>query len=154
MPNQTVKRENSLDSMRNEELFNAVIAGDVPGVHAALQNGADVNWKSNDDISGVTPLYMACHWGHSTIVEMLVNANADVNMANDYGETPLSVASSIGDSTIVEMLLNANADVNIAQDDGFTPLQTACSFGHSTIVEMLVKSNADVNIANCDGSTP
>ena len=33
-----------------------------------------------------TPLYIACRWGQFPIVEMLVNANADVNIANNQGE--------------------------------------------------------------------
>ena len=33
-----------------------------------------------------TPLYIACRWGQFPIVEMLVNANADVNIANNKGE--------------------------------------------------------------------
>ena len=38
--------------------------------------------------TGQTPLYAACNsrQGRFTIVEMLLNANADVNVAQKYGE--------------------------------------------------------------------
>ncbi|CAL4142703.1 unnamed protein product, partial [Meganyctiphanes norvegica] len=82
---------------------------------------------------------------------MLLNANADVNIADANGKTPLYIASKEGHSTIVEMLLNANADVNTVTDVDFgigyskTPLYIASKGGHSTIVEMLLNANADVN---------
>ncbi|CAL4190584.1 unnamed protein product, partial [Meganyctiphanes norvegica] len=66
-------------SWNSQELFAAAKAGDVPVVQEALKLGADINWQNPD---GYTPLHVASSKGHSTIVKLLLNANADVNIAS------------------------------------------------------------------------
>ncbi|CAL4166932.1 unnamed protein product, partial [Meganyctiphanes norvegica] len=89
------------------KLFDAAKVGDGPGVQAAIQNQADINWKNPD---GVTPLLIASLMGHSTIVEMLLNANVDVNMKANDGRTPLWAATIMGRSAVVKMLLKEGAE--------------------------------------------
>jgi MYND finger/Ankyrin repeats (many copies) len=56
--------------------------------------GADVNVRTtinrlNGKSATSTPLHLACQFGKSYDVEMLINAGADVNARNRYGRTPL-----------------------------------------------------------------
>ena len=94
---------------------------------------------------------MASQNGHSRIVSVLLNDNADPNLSRDDGTAPL-----IGNSRIVSVLLNANADPNLCRDDGTTPLIIASRKGHSEIVCLLLKANADPNLGlhTEDGVTP
>ena len=40
-----------------------------------------------------TPLYLAVQYGHLSVVEYLVNHNADINIVNSRNQTPLYYAS-------------------------------------------------------------
>ena len=107
--------------------------------------------------NGTTPLYTACYYGHTSIVEALLGRGADVNKAmTSDGATPVFIACQKGHTSIVEALLGRDADVNKATtDDGATPLYIACQKGHTSIVEALLGRDADVNTARTDdGTTP
>ena len=54
-------------------------------------DGVDVN-KAKED--GITPLYVAAHKGHTSVVELLLKADGvDVNKGIEDGTTPLFIAS-------------------------------------------------------------
>ena len=44
---------------------------------------------------------------------MLINANANVNIQDDFGKSPLSTAIISGDKDIFLILLNSGVNVNI-----------------------------------------
>ncbi len=76
-------------------------------VRALMVAGADLN-KTKDD--GVTPLILAAHQGHETVVRVLIELGADVNKATDNGWTPLSIVSAhYGKAAIVQILKAAGA---------------------------------------------
>ncbi|KAG9852947.1 purine and uridine phosphorylase, partial [Aureobasidium melanogenum] len=95
------------------------------------------------DSNGRTALYWASEEGHSNIVQILLDAGADLDAQSDYG-TPLHAASEMGHDKIVQMLLDAGADLD-AQSDYGTPLRAASFSGHDKIVQMLLSKGADVN---------
>ena len=51
--------------------------------------GANVSIRNKGDL---TPLMLACKFGFSNLVDILINHGADVNEKNILGETPLSIA--------------------------------------------------------------
>ncbi len=61
-------------------------------------------------------LLLAAEEGHLKVVERLLAANADVNVAaiNHYGRTTLQAIVEEGHLKIVERLLATNVDVNVA----------------------------------------
>ena len=58
--------------------------GDLAGVQALLDIGADVNAK---DVEGWTPLHYSARNGHEEIVELLISGGADVNVKDESEET-------------------------------------------------------------------
>src|SRR5438552_2661293 len=62
--------------------------------------------------------------GHIEVVKFLLNANADIEAADDnYRRTPLGWAAGNGHVDVVKLLLNANADIEAADEiNGRTPL--------------------------------
>ena len=83
-----------------------------------------------------TPLYAAAFCGKTQIVQMLLEAGADVHAATNKGQTPLFAAAQKGHAEIVKSLLQAGADVHRATDDGRTPLSVATE-RHAKICQML-----------------
>ncbi len=59
--------------------------------------------------TGATPLWIAAHNGHETVVRALIELGADVNKAMDDGWTPLYIADREGHETIVQILTEAGA---------------------------------------------
>eukprot|EP01038_Epipyxis_sp_PR26KG_P013339 gene13339-17891_t len=71
-------------------------------------------------------LHMACRRSTFTIVEFLINNNADINVVDDCGKTPLHDACWRADPQfdITTLLLDTNPSLILLKDiRGFTPLQ-------------------------------
>ncbi|KAI3573042.1 ankyrin repeat protein [Fusarium oxysporum f. sp. albedinis] len=100
---------------------------------------------------GRTALQAASAGSHIQIVERLLVAGADVNVAAaaEEGRTALQAASAGGHIQVVERLLEAGANVNAAAAAryGRTALQAASAGGHIQVVERLLEAGADVNVA-------
>jgi len=73
-------------------IHDVVIFGDLAGVQAELDKGADVNAKGN---RGDTPLHEASDHGKTEIIELLIAKGADVNAiivsGRNQGKTPLDL---------------------------------------------------------------
>jgi len=135
-----------------DPIHDAARNGDLAGVQAELDNGADVNVKNKH---GMTPLHDAAAEGRKEIAELLIAKGADVNANDRWGMTPLHLAAYYGHKEIVELLIAKGADVN-AKDDMFgrTLLHDAALGGHKEIVELLITAGADVNAKDEGGGTP
>lgn len=111
---------------------------------------------------GDTPLHWPAHNGNVEIVELLLDAGADIEAdeINCYGGKPLHWASEHAPKT-VELLLKRSADVNArnvkADSDfhGFTPLIMNASQRDdcAEVTELLIKAGADINAADARGKT-
>ena len=87
-------------------------------------------------------MIIAAQHGHEAVVQVLIEAGANVIKALDYGATTLYAAAGNGHETVVRALIELGADVNKAMDDGWTPLYIADREGHETIVQILKDAGA------------
>ncbi len=77
---------------------------------------------------------MAVSNGHKTIVELLLDRDADFDIeSGDLGEI-LVKASIVGDETVVEMLLNRGAEIDWDGGRDGTSLLLASLRGHQAVV--------------------
>jgi ankyrin repeat protein len=119
------------------------------------KQGADVNVKIVGSFwAGNTPLHLAAWKGYTAVVELLINAGAQVNERNNYRVTPLHKAADDGHIDVAELLINAGAEVNAQDKDGMNPLHWAADRGRIAVVELLIKSNAELNVQDKYGNTP
>ena len=140
-----------------DPIHDAAESGDLAGVQAELDKGANVNAKNQN---GATPLHRAAWFGHKEIVELLIAKGADVNAKDDsqsshYVGTPLNCAAWEGHKEIAELLIDNGADVN-AKSDWFerTPLHDAIWEVHKEVIELLIAKGADVNAKDHRARTP
>ena len=126
------------------DLYLACLSGDLPSVHWAVLQGADV---SRVDRMGFRPLHLAASAGHSAVLDVLLARGARVNAlsqrAGAYGGcTALHVAVAAGHEGAVQTLIDAGASLDRRDDAGFTALHTAALTGSRTMVKRLVAAGA------------
>ena len=103
---------------------------------------------------GETALVQAAVNGNNDIVELLIEAGADVNVTRSDGDTALSGAVAIGDEQCVNLLIKAGADVNAGFSGGDSPLYMAVRSYNATCAQILLNAGATVNMKRDeDGST-
>jgi len=112
-----------------------------------------------------TPLNIAAMFNNIDIVKLLVEAGADLDIANDDNETPLQTAVHLGNIKIVEILIDKGADIN-TQDtiNKYTPLHLAVScpgeiddksyMRYFNIAELLIRSGANLETTDGQKKTP
>ena len=74
---------------------------------------------------------MAAIKGKDAVATQLLQANANVNAANNFGSTPLHTVANNGHGVVVDVLLQANADPAAVNQYGVTPAQDAERGGHT-----------------------
>lgn len=127
---------------------------DVESVRALLAEGGDVDASLGD---GMTALHWASLNGNREIVELLLEAGADVSVTTRLGSyTPLHLASEAGQSAVVPLLLEAGSDVRAVTSTGdVTPLHFAASAGDAGVIRLLVGAGAEVDARESNwGQTP
>ena len=83
-----------------DPIHDAAKSGDLAGVQAELDKGANVNAK---DKNGLTPLHEAAFYGQNEIAELLIAKGADVNAKDVYGATPLDWAEEVNEADSSEL---------------------------------------------------
>src|SRR5215216_6570478 len=92
----------------NDQLYEAVRKGDVAGVTAALDRGADVNAKFR---YGTTALFKAAERGNAEIAKILLDRGADVKVKDTfYQATAMTWALNGRHVQIVRLLLEKSTD--------------------------------------------
>jgi ankyrin repeat protein len=114
-----------------------------------IESGADLATK--DEI-GNTVLHVACFQGAVDVVQLLIDAKADVNAQNHNGKTPLM--NSVKNIEVAKLLIENGADLANKDNDGNTALYLACYESAVDVVKLLIDAKADVNAQNNDGMTP
>lgn len=103
-----------------------------------IRNGADLNVIGRSQFAKNSPLGAAAFGGDAVIVEILLGAGADPNIADAEGFTPLHVAADSGNSAVAEALLKFGANRE-AKANGLTPAEIAEKKGFHDLAAKLRK---------------
>ena len=106
------------------------------------------------DSTGCSALRHAVVRNHPDVVEVLVDAGADIETRGSYGRSPLLAASQCGNLRVVKVLVKAGVDVCVTDNEGNTCLTLAAASGHTeTVRALLCMPEVDVNHSNNRGNT-
>jgi ankyrin repeat protein len=129
-------------------LQGAVRRGDAIAVRAALVAGVESNGNTS-----VPLLHLAARRGHAEVLQLLIEAGADVERESRDGWTALTRADAEGQAECVEILLRAGADPTTRTRHGFARLHRAARLGRAADCECFLADGDDVNARAADGST-
>ena len=122
-------------SKDNKCLHEAAKKGKILLLEVALNKDARTSF---DNWGIMTPLSVACRYGHKTIVEYLLDNGCEINFRNEDKWTPLHRACILGGHRdIVQLLLSRGADYNAKDFNGQTPLEKAKIYNHNEIVTLI-----------------
>lgn len=126
----------------DDELNNAIVAGDLDRVRYLVGHGAHIDAIDGE---GYPALINACRYGFKSVASYLVEHGASPNITDRTGWTPLMYAAWSDDAELADMLLAHGAKLDAADHDGLTPLAIAAQNGKVKAAQALVAAGADVN---------
>ena len=160
-----------------ERLIELVKAGELGRVRALV--GGNFLLASQRLPTGESPLMSALYRGHDDIVEMLIDAGAEIDVfaaaatgriadlrrtvdqatVQTYaydGWTPLHLAAFFGHADAVRLLLEAGADIQAVSRNSLrnTPLHAAAAGSHAAVVRLLLDRGARADAVDAGGYTP
>jgi hypothetical protein len=173
-------RPKSLDSGGFTPLLYAARENCIACIDPLLAGGADINLPDPDGVSPLNVAIMNANWDFA---KKLVDAGADVNQWDIYGEAPLYTAVGLeqridgGHASIdppnetkgidiVKLLLARGANPNMqlffrpanvrgsTNTRGSTPLIRAANAGDLSLVKLLLENGADATVYMADRQTP
>jgi beta-lactamase regulating signal transducer with metallopeptidase domain len=97
---------------------------------------------------GTSPLLLAAQMGDHEMVELLIDAGADPNVAPDGRDSALNYAIRSGELELAELLLEHGADPNRTIEGQPPPLLTAVQMGEVELIEALLDAGADPNASS------
>ncbi|CAJ1406924.1 unnamed protein product [Effrenium voratum] len=102
-----------------------------------------------------TALHGAAQYGHSEVVQKLIDWGADVNQLQ-FGTdaTALTLAAQKGWLEVASILLENGADIEARDMTGRTALSWAAEMGHLHVVEELLEREAHIDLPDRKGMTP
>ena len=137
---------------RKMSVWAAAEKGDLDGVKAAVENGADIEERGGR-LKG-TALHHACSMGYFSITEYLIQRGAEVNSRDKDDSLPIHDACRRGNLDTVKFLINKGSDFTSTNKFGRTPLHVASLNGHAPLVEYLIQRGAEVNSRDEDRFLP
>ena len=145
---------NKTNKKNSFPLWIAVWNNDSRMVDLLLKNGADPNQKFKGKDAQIACLEIAAQEGFLEIAQLLVSANADINVKGVEGFTPLRIAAGNGRLELVKYFASKGAEIDTKGNDGATPLEHAAGKGHLEIVQFLAENGANINHQDKDGDSP
>jgi ankyrin repeat protein len=133
------------------DMFNFIIAGNLPGLQKALDEGFDVN---EPDQYGFLLVHRACANRQPEIISLLIARGSRLDDAATDGWTPLHLAAVSGAIGCPQILVQAGANPNALDNYGRTPLHLAITSGDPKVAEELIEAGSSKNINNGRGLTP
>ncbi len=136
----------------NKALVAAAREGDAATVERLLREGTSPNPPR---LPGNAAIATAAAWGHLSIVNMLLEAGADVNgVDKEDKSTALHNAAGCHELEILRLLLRHGANLEARDSQGLTPLHYATLANTMEPLRLLLEAGANPHARDKKGRTP
>ena len=132
-----------------EPLAQAAARGHLAVCNSLIEGGAEV--QAVGQTCGRTALHRAAEFGAATVIERLIEAQADVTTEALDGSVATHMAAALGHEDAVRALLSARALPDHADSAGRTPLMVAAEGNHASVVRLLCEMGAIAATADLNG---
>jgi beta-lactamase regulating signal transducer with metallopeptidase domain len=139
----TTGRQARVQRALDRDLYEASLRGDVDGVSALIQAGANVNAVIAGDGSA---LIGAVRSGRRDVVELLLDRGAKPDLAVIGDGTALIAAAQTGRIELVRLLIDRGANPNVGVVGDGSPLIAAAGANRVEIVALLLDRGADIEL--------
>ncbi|XP_050548255.1 ankyrin-1 isoform X2 [Daktulosphaira vitifoliae] len=131
----------------NNDVLSAMLDGMSPSeVQQAMNRQTSIGW---------TPLLIACHRGHMSLVNTMLNNHARVDVFDNEGRSALHLAAERGYLKVCDALLTHKAFINSKSRVGWTALHLAAMNGFADLCRFLIHDhNAVIDILTLRKQTP
>lgn len=114
-------------------------------IEHGVEHGMDVNAEGSAE--GRTPLHVAARFNIADVVDVLIEAGANIDRENDFGNTPLHTALDKSSFATALVLLKHGASVSRQNELGDSPLHYAAATagppGTTKIIQLLLSKGAE-----------
>lgn len=132
-------------------IFEHIRAKDVDAVKGCIDRGQNLEVLSHRQW---TPLMQAAHLGLTDIVNVLIEAGADIEACDPRNkENAFSLATEGGYIEVMDVLLKAGADIEHRIDQGETSLWVATYWNEAETVQWLIEHGAKLDAQKESGET-
>lgn len=149
-------------------LHMAALSGNASMMKLVIEQGVLVNRVSQDmsillegdvtvdlcDANGKSPLFLAAQYGHTDIIQVILQSGGKADLCDKTGASPLFEAALGGHTESVRLLLKNKAKIDLCDNFGTTPLSAAAENGQIDVVQQLLQCQANVDICRDDGVSP
>lgn len=126
------------------DLIASVLGNDIKKLRKLLERNTDPNAKGTD-YATTSALCSAASGGYLEVARALVEAGANLEGGDAFGNVPLMVAALNNRAEVIRFLLQRGASIEGNRSDGLTPLKTAATLGKNEALRALIAAGADVN---------
>jgi ankyrin repeat protein len=136
-------------------IYDACAAGDRDRTQELLaEDPRLIGFVSHD---GWTPLHLASFFGHTTVVEFLLDHGADMHVVSKNSDSAMPLHSALANRQVetAKLLIDRGADFDARQTTyEYAPLHYAAGNGLEEIVRKLLELGAKRTVEGLDGKRP
>ncbi len=125
-----------------DTLSEAAAQGDVDRARELLREGADPDEPRH---YGFTPVMRAAIGNHVRMIELLLDAGADLAAVDPNGLTAWHLAARVDATEALEALMAAGADLGVRSRDGMNALDHAASAGSVDAIAVIAATGIDLD---------